>query len=138
MSKSKRNIVDVRKKKLPLLNVAVGLCIGFALGILFESGRNFFREQDLLNRLSWRNPSDYWFMTQQRKQFKAPEKLFKLPEFGFLKKKIVKEGPEQHILDPEKLKQNIEQQIAAMDVDKEQHAKYMKHKEEAAKVGAFT
>lgn len=119
-----------------MLSSAAFLCIGFALGILFESGRNYLRERDLLDRLSWRNPSDYFFMVEQRKTAPPPPMLFKFPEMGFLKKKS------KPIPTVEKIAQEaeraIENQVNAHEAGLTQAEKYLDHKRQAAKTGAFT
>ena len=114
--------------------------LGFGVGVLITSLQNFMRERDMLDRIAWRNPEDYWFFKHQQKKDAMSKKDFKLPKFGWLKNK--KREEQKPIITAEQVSKavesKIEAQVNAMDEAKLQTKAYLKHREDSAKVGAFT
>ena len=90
----------------------------------------------MLDRISWRNPEDYWFFKYQQKSKPINEKKFKFPKFGWLKNNK-KEQPAKTIT-PEQVTEKIESQINARDEAKIQIDAYLNQRKEAAEHGIFT
>lgn len=112
------------------------LWAGFGLGILFCEFFFRSRERDLLDRISWRNPEDYFFMKWQREEAAKVKPKFKLLDFSALTKK---EKPQVIKLDPQKkaeeIKRAIENQVSAKDEQAKNYKEYLDHREEMAKAG---
>lgn len=111
--------------------------LGFGLGVTLTSIQNRAREKDLLDRISWRNPEDYFFMKFQRDSAVKKKSSFKIPEFGFLKKKKV-EAPSLKLdedQNAERLRQHFEKTFEAQDENRKNYEAYHEGVSEMAKAG---
>lgn len=96
------------------------LAIGFSLGVLFTKVEYALLIRDLLDRLSWRNPSDYYFMTYQRKNRLIEKKPWWKSVWQPKKKEVgIPVSPEAI---QEQLDKALEDQVASMTAE-EQHRK---------------
>src|SRR6185295_16276305 len=94
------------------------IAIGFSLGVLLCKVENALLVRDLLDRISWRNPSDYYFMTYQRKnRLIEPKKWWK--NFWQPKKKGIQVSAEAI---EKQIDKALEDEINAQDAE-EQHRK---------------
>lgn len=116
--------------------IEIGLIgLGFGLGVLLSEVRNSAREKDLLDRISWRNPEDYFFMKWQRDKAKDIKPKFKLPAVLSWPKK----NDPRISLDPQKVEENlkeaIEKQTAAREEAKINYDKFIEFREESHMAG---
>lgn len=114
--------------------VEIGLVgFGFGLGVLVTSIQGRIRERDMLDRISWRNPEDYYFMKYQREAAAKAKKTFEFPKFGMLQKK--KNEPPGIPIDPDRITKHIENSIAAKEDGIKNYAAYKDGVEQMAKAG---
>jgi len=108
--------------------------LGFGLGVLLTSFQNRSREKDMLDRISWRNPEDYFFMKWQREKAAPKKPSFKIPFFEPLTKEPVT-IPLDAERKSEEIKTQIENQISAKEETTQNYNEFMKHRETAAAEG---
>jgi len=107
------------------------LAIGFSLGVLLTKAEYALLIRDLLDRISWRNPSDYYFMTYQRKnRLVEPKPWWK--SFWQPKKKEVGIPVSPEAVQ-EQLDKAIEDQVNAQDAEEIHRKAYVEQQAEIAK-----
>ena len=107
--------------------------IGFGLGVLLTTFKEMSERRDLLDRLSWRQPSDYFFMTYQRKTLLKENSL--LSKLNPFKKKKVVEIPPGIPISQEIIKKDIDKQMEAQEESGKHYREYVEQRQQMADTG---
>ena len=96
--------------------IGLGLLPGFMLGYFI----NYKEKQDLIDRLTWRDPADFFLMKFNREQANGIKPSFKFPNLVKLTKR------EPKVLTPE---EQVANKISAQEVQVDQFNQYLEAKQ---------